>query len=139
MKTGEVLSKFRVKSGDEWRWLSQGECYEFGDATATTLISRGMIREVSAMTMIERTIQKINENYEAGLIEWIKLNRPNEWGKMLTMEVKVNELALGDAMEGLRKVLSEYQGLILTMVKEFTLKEQGSFKFVERPQSPGAG
>jgi hypothetical protein len=143
MRNCEVLSKFRVKSGDEWRWLSQGDCYEFEDAKATTLIGRGMIREVSAMTMIERTLQKINENYEAGLIEWIKLNRPNEWNKIRTLEGRVNEMALRSDLSGLREALSEYQSLILAAVKAYkALKEnkgQEMFNFVERPKSPWGG
>ena len=65
----------------------------------------------------------------------MKANRPNDWGNMLTLEGRVNEMALGSDVEGLRRVLSEYQGLIITMVREFKAleetKEQGSFNFVE--------
>jgi hypothetical protein len=62
---------------------------------------------------------------------------------MLTMEGRVNEMALGSDTEGLKRALSEYQSLILAMVREFkALKEnkgQEMFNFVGRPKSPGTG
>lgn len=62
---------------------------------------------------------------------------------MLTMEGEVNEMALKSNLKGLREALSEYQGLILSMTKEFKAlqekKGQGMFKFVQRPKSPWDG
>ena len=92
--------------------------------------------------LIDRTLREINEAWEPGTVEWIKANRPDEWRKLLTLEQRINGMALGGSIEGLREGLNEYQGLTLTMVKEFTLKEakeQGSFKFVERPKTTGTG
>lgn len=98
--------------------------------------------------LIDETIKKIEMVWSEGMLEWIKLNRPEGWGKVLTMEGKVNEMALGGTMEGLRKALSEYQGLILAMVQEFkahkgetgNLLEQKVFSFqMEGPKSPRTG
>ena len=88
--------------------------------------------------LLDATLREIGKGYQPGLIGWIKGN-PDRWTVLLTLEGRVNEKALGGNIEGLREALNEYQSLILTMVKEFTLKEQRSFNFVERPQSPGAG
>jgi len=90
-------------------------------------------------SLIDITLERIGQEYQAGTLPWMKANKPNEWSTMLTLEGRVNEMALGSDLSGLRDVLDEYQRIILAMVKEFTLKEQGSFKFVERPQSPGEG
>ena len=93
--------------------------------------------------LIEKTLQEINRAWESGAIEWMKANRPNEWGTMLTLEGRVNELALGSDTEGLKRALSEYPGLILGMVREFkTLKEkkgQEMFNFVECPMPSETG
>ena len=90
--------------------------------------------------LIEKTLQEINRAWESGAIEWMKANRPNEWGTMLTLEGRVNEMALGSDTEGLKRALSEYQSLIITMVKDYkALKEnkgQEMFNFVECPKSP---
>ncbi|GEM_PF-4208575 len=49
----------------------------------------------------------------------MKTNRPDKWGEMLTLERRINEMALVSNLKGLRRILSEYQRLILSMVKEF--------------------
>ena len=55
---------------------------------------------------------------------------------MLTAEGKIKEMALCADMDGLRGALNSYQGVILTMVREFKVlkekKAQGMFNFVER-------
>jgi len=53
---------------------------------------------------------------------------------LLTLERRINEMALGDNLKGLREVLDEYQELTLSMAKEFkaTEKGQGIFSFGER-------
>ena len=87
--------------------------------------------------LIDVTVKKINQQYHPGTLAQMKLNRPDDWGNMLALEGRVNEIALGGTMEGLRKALSEYQGLILSMVKEFkAIKEekgQGMFNFWVEP------
>jgi len=93
--------------------------------------------------LIDQTLKEIDEAWEPGTIEWMKANRPNEWGNMLTLERRINETALGGDLKRLREVLSEYQGIILIMVKEYKAlreeKGQEMFNFVERPKSPGTG
>lgn len=73
----------------------------------------------------------------------MKANRPDEWRKMLTLEGRANETALGNDTEGLKRALSDYQGLILALVKDFkALKEekgQGMLNFLGRPKSPRTG
>ena len=90
-----------------------------------------------ASSLIDAILERINQEYHPGTFPWMKANRTDDWGNMLTLEGRVNEMALGSDTEGLREALSEYQSLILTMVREFrTIKEateQGSFNFVERP------
>lgn len=71
--------------------------------------------EKNPHTLIDQTIREINKEWESGALEWIKVNRPDEWGKILAIEGKINSMALGGNIEGLREALSEYQGLILTM------------------------
>ena len=93
--------------------------------------------------LIDRTLREINEAWEPGTVEWIKANRPDEWRKLLTLEQRINRMALGGNLNGLRGGLNEYQSLILAMVKEFKSpnekKGQEMFNFVERPMSPGMG
>lgn len=55
----------------------------------------------------------------------MKANRPDEWGKMLTLERGINGMALGGNLDDLRGALNGYQTLILAMVKELkALKEK---------------
>ena len=99
---------------------------------------------MTANSLIDLTLERIGREYQAGTLPWTKANRPAEWGMMLTMEWRVNKMALGGTMEGLRKALSEYQGLILAMVREFkahkgetgNLLEQRVFSFQMESQSP---
>jgi hypothetical protein len=75
--------------------------------------------------LIEQTLYKINSPWEPGTLKWMKVNRPHEWGEMLTLEGEINKTALGSDLDGLRGALSKYQGLILAMVKEFkAIKEE---------------
>lgn len=93
--------------------------------------------------LIDSTLKEIARDYQPGTFPWMKAYRPNEWGTMLTLEGKVNEMALESNLKGLREALDEYQGLILAVVKEYeALKEnkgQEMFNFVERPKSPRDG
>jgi hypothetical protein len=96
---------------------------------------------MTANRLIDLTLEDIGRNYQPGSLPWMKVNRPDEWGKMLTLERRITGMALGDALDDLRGTLEEYQGLIAAVVKEFkVLKEekgQGIFSFVERPKPPG--
>jgi hypothetical protein len=88
-----------------------------------------------ANSLIDATIREIAQAYQPGALAWMKTNRPDEWGNMLTLERRVNETALGGHLKRLREVLSEYQGIILTMVEEFRSQpnhgRQGTFAFEE--------
>jgi hypothetical protein len=101
-----------------------------------------------ANSLIDATIREIAQAYQPGTLAWMKTNWPDDWTHMLTLEGRVNEMALESDLGGLREALSEYQGLILSMVKEFkahkgetgNLLEQRVFSFqMERPKSPGTG
>jgi len=93
--------------------------------------------EKNPHTLIDQTIREINKEWESGALEWIKVNRSDVWRKILALEGRVNEMALGSNLKGPREALGEYQGLILTMVKEFktpkektgNLFEQGMFRW----------
>jgi len=93
-------------------------------------------------SLIDDTLKRINQGYSPGTLRWIKGN-PDRWAVLLTLEGRVNEMALGSDTGGLKRALSEYQGLILGMVREFkTLKEkkgQEMFNFVECPMPPETG
>jgi hypothetical protein len=71
-----------------------------------------------ANSLIDATIREIAQAYQPGTLAWMKVNRPNDWGDMLTLEGRVNKMALGSDTEGLKRALSEYQSLIITMVKD---------------------
>lgn len=73
--------------------------------------------EKSPHTLIDQTIREINKEWESRALEWIKVNRPEEWGKILAIEGKINSMALGGNIEGLREALNNYRGVILPMVK----------------------
>lgn len=101
---------------------------------------------MTANELTDLTIEEITRDYQSGTLPWMKVNRPNEWGDMLTLEERVNKMALGSDTGGLKRALSEYQSLILTMVKEFkttkreneNLLEQRVFNFqMGRPVPPG--
>jgi len=104
--------------------------------------TRGEIQD-NPHGLIDRTLQEMNEAYKAGTLEWMKVNKPDRWGKMLILERRINGMALEGNMDGLRGALNEYQSLILGMVKEFKAPKekrgQDFFNFVERPKSPGTG
>ena len=79
---------------------------------------------MTANSLIELTLEEIARDYQPGTLVWMKRSRPKEWGTMLTIEERINKMALGGDRDGLRGALSDYQGLILAMVKEFkTIKE----------------
>jgi hypothetical protein len=98
---------------------------------------------MTANSLIDATIREIAEAYQPRTLAWMKANSPDDWGNMLTLEGRVNEMAFGSDTDSLKRALSDYQGLILAMVKEFkALKEkkgQEIFNFVEHPKSPRDG
>ena len=69
--------------------------------------------------VIDLTLKEIGKDYQPGTLPWMKVNRPDKWGKMLISEGRVNGMALGGNLDGLRGALDEYKELIVGMVKEF--------------------
>ena len=74
---------------------------------------------MTARLLIDETLKRINQEYQSGTLPWMKTNRPNEWGKLLILERRINKTALDRNMRGLREALDEYQGLIFTMGEQF--------------------
>jgi hypothetical protein len=85
--------------------------------------------------LIDRTLEEIARDYQPGVLPWTKANRPDGWRKMLIAEQKINKMPMSCDLDGLRGALSNYQGLILAMVKEFKSQpshgRQGTFAFEE--------
>jgi hypothetical protein len=80
---------------------------------------------MTANSLIDITIREITRDYQPGTLAWMKANSPDDWGNMLTLEGKVNEMALGSDTEGLKRALSDYQMLILAAAKEYkALREE---------------
>ena len=70
--------------------------------------------------LIDLAVQEINEGWEPGTLEWMKRNRPREWGKMLAVEGEINDSSLQKDSKVVKGVLAEYKSLMLSMVKEFS-------------------
>jgi hypothetical protein len=98
---------------------------------------------MTANSLIEVTLAEIARDYHPGTLPWMKVNRPNDWGSMLTLERSINKAALEGNLNALREALGDYHRSILATVREFrTLKEVADhrpFRFVERPKSPWDG
>jgi hypothetical protein len=69
--------------------------------------------------LIEQALLEINEGWVPGALEWMKRARPHEWQNMIGLEEKINRLALGSDIDGLKKALKEYKELMLGMAKAF--------------------
>jgi hypothetical protein len=69
--------------------------------------------------LIEQVLREINEGWVPGALDWIKRSRPSEWQNMIELEEKVNRLALGSDIDGLKKALDEYKELMLAMARAF--------------------
>jgi hypothetical protein len=82
----------------------------------------GNAQEINNKDIICKTLEEINEGYESGALEWLRKNRPQVWQKSLTLEEDMNEAALRNDIEALRRVLTEYEDLMLSMVREFRAK-----------------
>jgi hypothetical protein len=68
---------------------------------------------------IDITLERINRGYQPGTLAWIKKRRPEDWTGMIELEKEINRTALQGYEEGLIKVLREYEGFLLQMVKAF--------------------
>lgn len=96
-------------------------------AMALKVKTRGEIQD-NPHGLIDRTLQEMNEAYKGGTLEWIKRSRPKDWKRMVGIEAMINEKALTGDIEGLRKALEHYQGLIMEMLNQtfFNLEKKNS-------------
>jgi len=72
--------------------------------------------EKNPHTLIDQTIRDINKEWKPEALEWIKVNRPDEWGKILAIENEINRMALAGDIDGLRKALEAYKKLFSGVV-----------------------
>jgi hypothetical protein len=66
---------------------------------------------MTANELIDATLVLINLEYQPGTLVWIKLNRPDIWGKVIALEQEINEVTFEGDVGKLKKVLESYQEL----------------------------
>lgn len=79
--------------------------------------------EVVNFDLIESTLKEINQSYTPGLVEWVKVNRPDTWTEIRRTEERINQAALKGDIENLKDALLDYKELILGAVKIFETPE----------------
>jgi hypothetical protein len=67
-------------------------------------------------SLIDKTLERINQEYQPGSLIRIKLNSPENWGKVIGLEQEINEVFFEGDVEKLKKVLESYRELF-TMLK----------------------
>ena len=72
-----------------------------------------------AKSLIETTLQRIDQTYHPGTLAWVKMKKPEEWRKTIAIEAEINRLAFQGDEAGLSKALNEYEGFISKMVETF--------------------
>lgn len=70
-------------------------------------------------SLIDVTLERINNAYQPGMLAWVKKRRPKDWKRLLNCESKINRAAIQGDQEGLNKTLIEYEGFVLKMMKLF--------------------
>jgi len=65
--------------------------------------------------LIDLTIREIDEVWRPGTLEWVKRARPRDWERMLTVEGKINRVALEENVDALREALRTYKELMVSM------------------------
>lgn len=71
---------------------------------------------------IDFTFKRIDQEYQAGCLAWMKRTRPKEWRRMIGLETEVKRLAFLDDEAGLTRTLSEYEVFVLDMVRTFKIR-----------------
>ena len=71
------------------------------------------MRGKKLISKIDTALKEINRNYQPGTLEWMRVNRPEEWEKMISLEDRINQAALRGDEEELERVLVDYQILYL--------------------------
>jgi len=76
-------------------------------------------RRVTEHNLIEMSLRKIGEAWQTGTLEWMKRTRPNDFEKMVTLEIEINRMVLEHDINSLREVLKNYEELMVRMVEVF--------------------
>jgi hypothetical protein len=82
-------------------------------------IFRELEKPLSVHSKIDTALEEINRNYQPGTLEWTKVNRPEDWKKMISLEDRINQAILRGDGEELERALGDYQKLIFEMAKLF--------------------
>ena len=69
--------------------------------------------------LIEPTLKEINQSYTPGLVEWVKVNRPDIWTEIRRTEETINRTALSWDRAILEDALSNYRGFFSEMMKVY--------------------
>lgn len=69
--------------------------------------------------LIDLTLKEIAKDYQPWTLPWMKVNSLEEWRRMLILEQRINRMALGGNLDGLRRNLNEYQSLMQKSLKRF--------------------
>lgn len=69
--------------------------------------------------LIETTLQEIGKGYLPGALEWIRINRPQEWARLLKIEATINQIALAQDERGLTMTLSDYRKFFHDMISAY--------------------
>lgn len=87
---------------------------------------------MTANSLIDLTLGKIAKGYSPGILPWIKVDRPDDWKRMVGLEGEINERALKEDINELKKALEHYQELIIRMVKKFETPKGKNGELFER-------
>lgn len=87
---------------------------------------------MTANSLIDVALGMIAKGYSPGTLPWIKVDRPDDWRRMVGLEGEINERALKEDINGLKKALEHYQELIIRMVKNFEIPKEKNGELFER-------
>jgi hypothetical protein len=74
-----------------------------------------------ANSLIDETLERINQEYQPGTLVWIKVNRPDDWEEVIGLEQEINEAAFERDVGKLKKVLESYQELLTKLKGRMTI------------------
>ena len=69
--------------------------------------------------LIEQTLQRINEGWKPGALEWVERERPEKWIEIRRMEEDINRAVLSGDVSGLKDTLSHYCDLWDRIILDF--------------------
>ncbi len=73
-----------------------------------------------ANSLIDETLERINQEYRTGTLARMKRFHSTEWRKLVILEEEINRCVLEENMVPLSRVLIEYEGLLGLMNKMST-------------------